>query len=186
MKPVLKEKLTVVIDAAHGGQDLGNTEGELSEKDICMAISMRLAELLESSSYRVVQTRSIDEFVSLAERIEAVGGDEDALLISLHLNAERTQTAQGVELYIPSEDHAFHQQSKHFGMQLDQVLDASGEINRGMQTANFYLLKHSPCPVVLVELGFMSSPADLKKLTSPAYQAQLAQYLKQSIDTYAR
>ncbi len=106
--------------------------------------------------------------------------------ISLHLNVSEHPNAKGVEMFIPSEEHPYHDLSKHFGNKIGQVLNEKAVLNRGMKTADFYVLKNSTCPSILVELGFMSSPQELEQLTSETYQQSLAEYLAQSISHYAR
>ncbi|NQV52828.1 MAG: N-acetylmuramoyl-L-alanine amidase [Flavobacteriales bacterium] len=184
--PPMKKDLKVIIDAGHGGKDPGNQAENATEKDITMAISKVLALLLRSQGYEVVETRNGDDFVPLTDRVGMSHSNSDELLISLHLNASENDNARGVEMFIPTEAHPYHDLSKHFGNEVGRVLNEEAVLNRGMKTAEFYVLKQSTCPSILVELGFMSSPLELKRLTSEAYQLALAEYLSQGISYYAR
>ena len=94
----------VVIDAGHGGGDLG-AEGlnGLREKDVTLAVARRLEEILERRhDIEVILTRTGDESISLVERTEAANRYSADLFISLHCNAWPGSGAQGVETYFLS------------------------------------------------------------------------------------
>ena len=91
----------VVIDPGHGGGDTGTIgPGGLKEKDLVLAVSLRLKELLEERlSTDVVVTRSTDKFVPLEERT-AIANQLDAdLFISIHANSSRNRKISGVETF---------------------------------------------------------------------------------------
>lgn len=94
---------TVVIDPGHGGSDPGvaGLDG-LLEKDLNLAVGLRLAEYLRQQGLRVVLTREDDRYLGLSERAEianTAGGD---LFISLHCNAWLDGGARGIETYFLS------------------------------------------------------------------------------------
>ncbi len=96
---------TVVIDPGHGGRDPGAIGvGGLREKDVTLALAGALREALLSRGFEVVLTRESDRTMSLLERTakaEGVGGD---VFISLHANAARRRSAEGVEIYTLDRD----------------------------------------------------------------------------------
>lgn len=100
---------TVVVDPGHGGRDPGATGiGGVREKDINLAIAMRLAERLESRGFRVVLTRDRDRSLDLEERTaiaESAGGD---VFISIHANASRRAKTRGIEIYTLDANHERH------------------------------------------------------------------------------
>ena len=90
----------VVIDAGHGGDNLGTeAPNGLVEKEIALDISTRLKELLEAASYGVVMTREQDEFISLEQRATMANDLSGDLFISVHLNWIETRQVRGVETY---------------------------------------------------------------------------------------
>lgn len=101
-------KRVVVIDPGHGGRDPGKvgTNG-LREKDLTLALSKRLALVLEERGYEVHLTRSTDEYISLQERPRLANewkGDRPvALFLSLHANSAPPASARGFETFILSE-----------------------------------------------------------------------------------
>jgi N-acetylmuramoyl-L-alanine amidase len=80
---------TVVIDAGHGGRDPGAIGATAKEKDINLAVALKLGNLIESkhSDVQVVYTRKRDVFVELDERANIANRNKANLFISIHANA---------------------------------------------------------------------------------------------------
>ncbi len=97
---------TVIIDAGHGGFDMGTTEGRLYEKDISMFYAQRLKQqiLAKVKDVNVLLTREKDGFMSLAERARFANERGAGLFISLHANHADDPTVAGAETYILSPD----------------------------------------------------------------------------------
>lgn len=81
----------VVIDAAHGGEDLGNTGNGIVEKDISLKISQYMYRRLQELGIPVALVRDSDETISNEERIRRIlapyGGESNVIVISNHVNA---------------------------------------------------------------------------------------------------
>ena len=94
---------TVVIDAGHGGEDTGARSPDgLSEKDVVLDVTQRLADRLEKSGLTVALTRSGDEFVPLEVRTAIANDAGGDLFISVHANSARNTKAHGIETYFVS------------------------------------------------------------------------------------
>jgi N-acetylmuramoyl-L-alanine amidase len=95
----------VVIDAGHGGRDVGAVgPGGLREKDVTLRLALLLKRELESrSDLDVVLTRDRDVFVPLASRTRTANESGADLFLSLHCNSARARTGQGFETYFLSE-----------------------------------------------------------------------------------
>ncbi len=80
---------TIVIDPGHGGNDPGCNGSQYFEKDICLAIGLKLGELIEKNmpEVKVIFTRKKDMFVALEERAQIANRNEADLFISIHCNA---------------------------------------------------------------------------------------------------
>lgn len=92
----------IVIDAGHGGHDPGcNGEGS-HEKDVTLAVALKLGKMLEDSlkDVKVVFTRKTDVFVELWERSNIANKNNADLFISIHCNANNATTANGTETYV--------------------------------------------------------------------------------------
>ncbi|MHB8418649.1 MAG: N-acetylmuramoyl-L-alanine amidase [Myxococcales bacterium] len=90
----------VVIDAGHGGHDSGAIgPGGTREKDVTLAIALKLAEDLRAKGLEVLLTRDGDRFVSLEERARFANEHKADLFVSLHANANTDRRQRGVETY---------------------------------------------------------------------------------------
>ncbi|MDD5195752.1 MAG: N-acetylmuramoyl-L-alanine amidase, partial [Candidatus Omnitrophica bacterium] len=98
-EPTLSLK-TIVVDPGHGGHDPGALSRRgLKEKNLNLAVGRRLKEALEEKGYRVILTRSDDEYLTLQRRVEIAKEQNADLFISIHSNANHSRSLSGVEVY---------------------------------------------------------------------------------------
>jgi N-acetylmuramoyl-L-alanine amidase len=93
---------TVVIDPGHGGKDPGAIVGNAREKDIVLAIALRLGNTIKAKlpGVKVIYTRSTDIFVPLFERSVIANKNNADLFISIHANYCSTPSIKGTESYV--------------------------------------------------------------------------------------
>jgi len=102
-----KKAPLIVIDAGHGGKDLG-AKGHrgLLEKDVNLAIALRLKDILKSRyKYRVILTRKNDVFIPLPGRGKIANDSNADVFISVHANAAPRRGAYGIETYYLGSGH---------------------------------------------------------------------------------
>lgn len=94
--------MTIVIDPGHGGSDPGCHGLYAREKDVTLAISLRLGDLLKQNcpDVRVIFTRTTDTFVELEERAAIANRNKADLFVCIHCNANSDRTAYGTETYL--------------------------------------------------------------------------------------
>src|SRR6202044_3657430 len=94
-------KMRIVVDAGHGGWDLGTVGRRgLLEKDLVLEIAQRLGKLLESRlGADVIYTRQDDNYIPLDERAEIANQSQADLFVSVHANYSDLPSARGVETY---------------------------------------------------------------------------------------
>jgi len=94
-------KLRIVVDAGHGGWDLGTVGRRgLLEKDLVLEIAQRLGKLLESRlGMEVIYTRQDDNYIPLDERAVIANQAQADLFVSVHANYSDLPSARGVETY---------------------------------------------------------------------------------------
>jgi N-acetylmuramoyl-L-alanine amidase len=105
-----QKKFTVVLDAGHGGSDHGATRsysdiGRIAEKDITLAIVLKIGRMLEKNKdFKVIYTRKIDEFPSLSDRTNLANRSKADLFVSVHCNSSQRPTAYGTETFVQGPD----------------------------------------------------------------------------------
>ena len=92
----------ICIDAGHGGSDPGAIQGKYREKDITLAVALKLGKLIENAypDMKVVYTRKTDVAVDLWERGKIANKANAQLFISIHVNKFAQSSARGVETYV--------------------------------------------------------------------------------------
>lgn len=105
-----QKKFTIVLDAGHGGKDTGAKRsysdlGLVMEKDITLAVTLKVGRLLEAQKdYKVIYTRKIDEYPSLTDRTTLANRSKADLFISIHVNANGRSEPYGTETFVQGPD----------------------------------------------------------------------------------
>ncbi|MCD8327304.1 MAG: N-acetylmuramoyl-L-alanine amidase [Lachnospiraceae bacterium] len=171
--------VTIVIDPGHGGDDPGCIVGSVQECDINLAVSLKVAELLEVSGAEVILTRTEDEYLALEDRA-AVANDAGAdYFISLHCNYyDDSSSISGLECY-------YYTGAMDGGVLADAILEyieRNTQIEvRNAQEQDLSVLRNTTMTAVLIEMGYMSNPQECSKLNTESYQNELAQAIAEGI-----
>ncbi|MCS3531043.1 N-acetylmuramoyl-L-alanine amidase [Chryseobacterium sp. JUb7] len=105
-----QKKFTLVLDAGHGGSDHGANRnysdiGRVAEKDVTLAITLKVGAMLEKNKdFKVIYTRKIDEYPSLSDRTNLANRSKADLFVSIHCNSAVRNTAYGTETYVQGPD----------------------------------------------------------------------------------
>ncbi len=93
---------TIVIDAGHGGHDSGCLGASAKEKNIALAVALKLGKQIEDNfpDVRVIFTRKTDVFIPLHERAAIANRNKADLFICIHCNSGGNKSAFGVETYV--------------------------------------------------------------------------------------
>jgi len=164
--------MIIMIDPGHSGTDPGAVgPSGVKEKDINLLVAERLQLLMAESGIEAYMTRIGDEEVSLAKRAEKANNISADYFISIHCNAANSPTAHGTETY--------HYPGSVKGRALAQavqqeLVSATGLADRGVKEANFYALRMTAMPAILVELAFLSNPEEERLLATSAFQEKCA------------
>jgi N-acetylmuramoyl-L-alanine amidase len=161
---------TVVIDPGHGGFDRGGIPGQqVPEKMVALDTALRLEKILQRAGVRTVMTRSTDIFVPLSVRSAIANAQHDAIFVSIHYNASPRHGAHGIETY--SENNRGAVLAARIQR---QIISRVSTENRGMRSAEYYVLRNCRLPAVLVECGFLTNPSEAQALR-PAYRQEIAE-----------
>ena len=165
---------TIAVDPGHGGDDPGAVgPSGYTEAECALDIGLRLRDLLEAGGAEVVMTRTTDVTVSLSERVNIANNAGADIFVSIHNNAF-DGTAQGIETFYyeglpPDSDAA---ELSH-NLQ-DELIDEIDSPDRGVKTANFYVLRETWMPASLTENMFIDNPEEEAKLMDPSVRQRIA------------
>lgn len=97
---------TLVIDAGHGGKDPGAVGKNIYEKDLNLALALKIGEKINQKypNVKVVYTRDTDVFVPLQKRSEIANNSKADLFISIHANSSESKESEGLETFILGTD----------------------------------------------------------------------------------
>lgn len=184
----------VVLDPGHGGRDPGKVgaQGE-QEKDINLAISLKVKERLEKDGMEVVMTREKDVMLAdedasnkkledLNNRIRIINERQPAVAVSIHQNSYSDASVKGAQVFYFTHSDKGKQAAE--AMQ-KELLEFDQENTRKIKANDtYYLLKKTEVPTVIVECGFLSCPEEAALLTDEAYQKKLAEAIAKGIESW--
>ena len=189
--PVKLGMKTIMIDAGHGGSDPGAMNGQHKEKVYTLQIAKRLQTQLEKLGFRVIMTRTGDTYPTLQERAALCKKYKPDLFISIHCNSSTNKTPAGIETYravpvggtetkgskVKTEKQSaneFDANNSRLAYEIQKgMLAATKGTDRGTRHQAIYVTGNATCPAVLVEVGYLSNDAELKKIASPDYQNKI-------------
>ncbi|WP_157433340.1 N-acetylmuramoyl-L-alanine amidase family protein [Adhaeribacter aquaticus] len=221
---------TVVIDAGHGGKDIGCRGGSAHEADVALKVALELGNEIEHNlpDVKVVYTRKTNTFVELIDRAGIANKNGADLFISIHCNSGPS-TAFGTETYtmglhktnsnlqvanrensvILKEDNyqknydgfdprspqshilmslyqsAYMDNSLRFAQKVQHYFkNTLGRNSRGVKQAGFIVLWKSAMPSALIEIGFLTNPAEEKYLNDKSGQSYIATGIYKAFKEY--
>ena len=196
---------TVVLDAGHGGHDGGAGSTYGNEKFYTLDTVMRAKDLLQRAGYKVVLTRTSDDFIPLDDRAAIASKYKSAIFISVHFNHGGMGT--GVEAYtlaprgVPSmmadgpavsdfvdcPGNARDQENMALATASHAALVMKTRMqDRGLKRARFVVIRDITIPGVLLEGGFLSNPYDAKMIATTLYRQTLASAILQAVENYRK
>ncbi|NJE02648.1 N-acetylmuramoyl-L-alanine amidase [Thermococcus sp. MV11] len=172
---------TICVDAGHGGTDPGAVANGVEEKDINLAIALKVAKLLEDDGAKVVLTRDGDYYVSLSDRVSIANSAGCDIFISIHANAASDTSASGFEVYHYYGSTKGNLLATYVDAEMAKVIPLK---NRGVKEAGFYVLKYTSMPAILIETGFVTNTYDVSIMTDENYQWRYAYAILYGVQRY--
>ena len=172
-------KYKVVIDAGHGGTDVGAIRNGTYEKHITLDVAKRVEKLLKAQGYGILMTRSDDSYVSLQDRVDFSEAYQPDIFVSIHVNSSTSDTPNGIET------HYYHQESLPLAQMVHSSLISHVKANnRGTFKSKFYVINHTTAPAILVEIGFLSNYAERVQLLTNERKQATAKAIVEGINDY--
>lgn len=221
----------VALDAGHGGHDTGAKYNGRVEKEVALAVVLKVGKILEETKQiEVIYTRKTDVFIELNERANIANKAKASIFVSIHCNANKNTVADGTETYVmgvtksasnldvarkenavitlekdykqkyegydPNSPESligmtlmqeeYLENSISLASNVENEFDKLGKKIRGggVKQAGFLVLHRAYMPRVLIEMGFISNPAEGAILVSESGQNDLAQAIAKAIIAY--
>lgn len=185
-KPIIKldKQFTVIIDAGHGGDDLGASAVDgTTEKDLALSIAQKVKALNNNPNINIVLTRESDRFINVVDRANFANASNANLFVSIHMDKAGTAKFTGTTCYIPSKNKLYLKENI---MIAKNILDATSELfpesKITTRKMGIWVLENVKMPSVLFESGFISNPNDLKLVK--ANEEKIANMLLDGINSY--
>lgn len=177
----------VVLDPGHGGRDPGAIgPSGIREKDVNLAIALLAAEALREQGLEVVLTRDGDQEVELRERADKANASQADVFVSIHANSASNAAVGGTGTYTYAPPDTTPGPEREVRLYLARLLQeelvrALGLRDAGIFEANFAVLRYTAMPAALVEVAFLSNPAEEQLLANPEFQRQAAAAIARGI-----
>lgn len=179
----------------HGGKDPGKIGvNDCLEKDINLTLALRLQTLLENKSYHVVMTRTTDTSLAdpssdsqkrqdLQRRVDIITETAPVFTISIHQNSYSSESISGPQVFYYSDSEQGKILATYLQDSLNTYLEPSSP--RSIKANNeYFILKNSPTPTIIVECGFLSNPREAELLTTTSYQDKVVRAIYMGIEEY--
>ncbi|MGI9137881.1 MAG: N-acetylmuramoyl-L-alanine amidase, partial [Sediminibacterium sp.] len=185
-KPIvnLDKQYTVVIDAGHGGEDIGVSAADGStEKDLVLAIAQNIKSLNNNPNINIVLTRNTDKLITVVDRTNIANAANANLFVSIHMDNDLTKKATGTTCYIPLKNKLYIKESNLIAR---NILATTSELfptsKITTRDKGIWVIENVKMPSVLFECGFMTNINDLKLVKDN--EEKIAKMILEGISNY--
>ena len=188
---VFSYNFVVVLDAGHGGIDGGvvGTNTGIKESEINLDITFLLKDLFESGGFKVVLTRQNQNGLygnattgfkkrDMQKRLDIIQESKANLVLSIHCNKFSQSSRSGPQVFFGDDE------GQKLADKIQTVLNDFTDNSHAALRGDYFMLKCTTSPSVIVECGFLSNPGDEQKLIDKNYQSQLAQKIYKGVLLY--
>lgn len=191
---VKNQKLLVVVDAGHGGDDPGKVGvNDVEEKEINLAIAKKVETLLKKEKIETVMTRETDTMLKgqdgkttkvgdMKARVAEINKAAPRLAVSIHQNSYHQEGVMGAQVFY----YSHSEEGKEAAELMQKALLVLNTENNRKAKANdtYYLLKRTEVPTIIVECGFLSNWEEAELLKDEEYQEKVAEAIVEGIKAY--
>ena len=194
------EMPVIVIDAGHGGEDGGAGANGVLEKDVNLAIALRLRDMLTVNGCSVVMTRDSDisiydssadttrekKVADLNNRVKIINSSKNNILVSIHQNKFEQSKYSGAQIFYSENVPQSFRLAEEIRRSVTCLLQPENKRELKPADKSIFILSKAEVPAVIVECGFLSNEDEAKKLSDEEYQKQMAFAVFCGIKSYIR
>jgi N-acetylmuramoyl-L-alanine amidase len=183
----------VYVDPGHGGVDPGavNERLALNESDINLSLSLNFKSRIDSGDYlfQVKLPRHTDKYVSLEQRVLEANAWKADIFLSFHCNACDNPNVRGFEVWTSEgETRADLLATQIFNILRETIPNSPGRTDYDDgdpdKEKNFYVLRNTKMPAVLIEFGFISNDEQAKFLNEYENQYMIVDALADTVEGF--
>lgn len=175
--------MKIYIDAGHGGTDAGAVSNGVKESAINVAVSNYLAKEFEQQGITFKCCRTNDTTTkTLAVRVNEANTFGADIYISLHSNWSESAKPNGTVTFI----YKFGGEAEKIAKKIQARLQPANGVSiwERVDDENFYVLRKTTMPAVLIELGFLTNATDREYLTNANNQKNIAKEICKAVCEY--
>jgi N-acetylmuramoyl-L-alanine amidase len=180
----------ILLDAGHGGFDAGaKSKNGVEEDDLNLTVAKLVQEGLTKAGCDVVMTRETKEALGktkrkdMEKRADLLSRDDISLVVSIHMNKFKDASVSGpMAYYMKGSDPG----QKLAEFVINEICDSIGRPRRFANPGDYFIIRETSSPAVLVECGFLSNPDDEVLLQDPAHQQKLADGIVKGVTGYLK
>lgn len=180
--------LTIILDAGHGGKDVGASYKDIYEKDINLNITLILKQELERMGAEVLLIRDGDYDLSIPNatrrkrsdfdnRIKIINESNGDFYLSIHLNYFNNSVYKGAQVFY----NKTFEENEILAKNIQEQLNKERKIKQ--LDSKLYMYNKLKIPGVLIECGFLSNPTDRTNLQNDKYIKKMSQNIIQALKT---
>ena len=191
------KRQTVIIDAGHGGFDGGATAPDgTTEKDINLAVSLKLEKILTLYGYDVIMLRDTDTALNtegdttrskkrsdIMNRYAVMEANPDSIYLCIHQNNFSASYCHGAQMFYCKSTDGSKELAECIQTSLKAVQPDNDRVIKPC-TDDVYLIYNAKTTALLVECGFLSNRDDLLNLKNEEYQMKLAFAISSGLNNY--
>jgi N-acetylmuramoyl-L-alanine amidase len=187
--------LRIAIDPGHGGIDHGaiGTDTGVYESSLNLEISQLIAKRFILGGADVLMTRKSADVdytgdgdtlkrKDMNSRARLIAAQNPQLIVSIHMNKYPNRKLYGAQVFYEKGSAEGEKLAACIQDALNSGLDDNKK--RSAKPGDYFILKVSASPSVIVECGFLSNHSEEKKLLDPAYREKMADCIYKGICKY--
>ncbi|MFD0051613.1 N-acetylmuramoyl-L-alanine amidase CwlD [Actinomycetes bacterium NPDC127524] len=186
----------IVLDAGHGGPDGGANVSSIVEKEVSLAVTLKLRDFLQEQGALVVLTRKNDKDLAdketkgirmrkqqdLRNRVKLINDSNADLFLSIHLNAFPSSKWKGAQTFYTARYEENERAAQFIQAEIKRNLENTSRSAKIIN--NIYLMRNAKKPGALVEIGFLSNPEERGNLINDSYQEKIAASIYKGVLRY--